>query len=287
MTSDASAQPDPGPSGNEQDLHTTAGKIADLARRRQEAVHAGSEQAVQKQHAKGKLTARERIEKLLDPGSFVEFDEFARHRATDFGIAENRPYGDGVVTGHGTVDGRPVCVFSQDFTVFGGSLGEVYGTKIVKVMDHALKVGCPVIGFNDGGGARDPGGRGRARPVRGHLLPERDGLGRDPADLADHGAVRGRRGLLAGDHRLHAHGERDVAHVHHRPGRDQDGDRRGGDLRGARRGARARRPVRRRALPGQGRGRLHRLRPRPAVLPAVQQPRRAPAHRCGQPAPGR
>ena len=84
----------------------------------------------------------------------MEFDEFARHRATDFGIAENRPYADGVVTGHGTVDGRPVAVFSQDFTVFGGSLGEVYGTKIVKVMDHALKVGCPIVGFNDGGGAR-------------------------------------------------------------------------------------------------------------------------------------
>jgi len=158
MTSDASAQPDTVPDGHDQDkdwgLHTTAGKIADLERRRQEATHAGSEQAVVKQHEKGKLTARERIERFLDPGSFVEFDEFARHRATDFGMAANRPYADGVVTGHGTVDGRPVCVFSQDFTVFGGSLGEVYGTKIVKVMDHALKVGCPIVGFNDGGGAR-------------------------------------------------------------------------------------------------------------------------------------
>jgi propionyl-CoA carboxylase beta chain len=158
MTSDASAQPDTVPDSHDQDkdwgLHTTAGKIADLARRRQEATHAGSEQAVIKQHEKGKLTARERIERFLDPGSFDEFDEFARHRATDFGIAENRPYADGVVTGHGTVDGRPVAVFSQDFTVFGGSLGEVYGTKIVKVMDHALKVGCPIVGFNDGGGAR-------------------------------------------------------------------------------------------------------------------------------------
>jgi propionyl-CoA carboxylase beta chain len=134
--------------------HTTAGKIADLERRRHEATHAGSERAVEKQHARGKMTARERIGKLLDPGSFVEFDEFARHRATDFGVAANRPYGDGVVTGIGTVDGRPVAVYSQDFTVFGGSLGEVYGEKIVKVMDHALKTGCPVIGINDGGGAR-------------------------------------------------------------------------------------------------------------------------------------
>ena len=138
----------------EPDLHTTAGKIADLQRRRDEATHAGSERAVERQHAKGKMTARERIERLLDPGSFTEFDELARHRATDFGMTANRPYGDGVVTGHGMIDGRPVCVFSQDFTVFGGSLGEVYGEKIVKVMDHALKVGCPIIGINDGGGAR-------------------------------------------------------------------------------------------------------------------------------------
>jgi len=136
------------------DPHTTAGKIADLERRRHEAVHAGPAAAVEKQHAKGKLTARERIGLLLDEGSFVEFDELARHRARDFGIERNRPYGDGVVTGTGTVDGRPVAVYSHDFTVFGGSLGEVYGEKIVKVMDHAMKVGCPVIGINDGGGAR-------------------------------------------------------------------------------------------------------------------------------------
>jgi propionyl-CoA carboxylase beta chain len=134
--------------------HTTAGKIADLERRRYEAVHAGSEKAVAKQHDRGKLTARERIDLLLDSGSFTEFDELALHRATDFGIEATRPYGDGVVTGYGTVDRRPVCVFSQDFTVFGGSLGEVYGEKIVKIMDHALKTGCPVIGINDGGGAR-------------------------------------------------------------------------------------------------------------------------------------
>jgi propionyl-CoA carboxylase beta chain len=140
--------------GDMPDRHTTAGKIADLERRRYEAVHAGSAQAVEKQHARGKLTARERIDLLLDEGSFIEFDELARHRAHDFGIQANRPYGDGVVTGYGTVDGRPVCVFSQDFTVFGGSLGEVYGEKIVKVMDHAMKTGCPVIGINDGGGAR-------------------------------------------------------------------------------------------------------------------------------------
>jgi propionyl-CoA carboxylase beta chain len=136
------------------DIHTTAGKLADLQRRIEEATHAGSARAVEKQHAKGKLTARERIDLLLDEGSFVELDEFARHRSTNFGLEANRPYGDGVVTGYGTVDGRPVAVFSQDFTVFGGALGEVYGQKIVKVMDFALKTGCPVIGINDSGGAR-------------------------------------------------------------------------------------------------------------------------------------
>jgi propionyl-CoA carboxylase beta chain len=136
------------------DIHTTAGKVADLDRRLHEAVHAGSERAIEKQHAKGKKTARERIEELLDEGSFVELDELARHRSTAFGLEKNRPYGDGVVTGYGTIDGRQVCVFAQDFTVFGGSLGQVFGEKIVKVMDLAMKTGCPVIGINDSGGAR-------------------------------------------------------------------------------------------------------------------------------------
>jgi propionyl-CoA carboxylase beta chain len=136
------------------DIHTTAGRIADLEHRLDEAIHAGSARAVDKQHARGKKTARERLELLLDKGSFVELDELARHRSTAFGLDAIRPYGDGVVTGYGTVDGRPVCVFAQDFTVFGGSLGEVFGEKIVKVMDLAMKTGCPVIGFNDSGGAR-------------------------------------------------------------------------------------------------------------------------------------
>ncbi len=136
------------------DIHTTAGKLADLHRRNDEAIHAGSARAVEKQHARGKQTARERIEALLDPGSFVEMDELARHRSTNFGLENNRPYGDGVITGYGTVDGRRICVFSQDFTIFGGSLGQVYGEKIVKVLDLALKTGCPIIGINEGGGAR-------------------------------------------------------------------------------------------------------------------------------------
>jgi propionyl-CoA carboxylase beta chain len=136
------------------DIHTTAGKIADYERRMDEAVHASSSRAIEKQHARGKKTARERIDTLLDEGSFVELDELAKHRSINFGQEKTRPYGDGVVTGYGTVDGRPVCVFAQDFTIFGGSLGEVFGEKIVKVMDLAMKTGCPVIGINDSGGAR-------------------------------------------------------------------------------------------------------------------------------------
>jgi propionyl-CoA carboxylase beta chain len=136
------------------DIHSTSGKLQDLERRIDEAVHAASGKAVEKQHAKGKMTARERIEKLFDEGSFVELDELARHRSTAFGLQKNRPYGDGVITGYGTIDGRQVCVFSQDFTIFGGSLGEVYGEKITKVMDLAIKTGCPIIGINEGAGAR-------------------------------------------------------------------------------------------------------------------------------------
>ena len=136
------------------DIHTTAGKLAELRGRVEEAIHAGNERAVEKQHAKGKMTARERIEYLLDEGSFMELDELARHRSARFGMERNRPYTDGVVTGFGTVDGRQVCVFSQDVTIFGGALGEVYGEKIVKVLDLALKLGCPIVGINEGGGAR-------------------------------------------------------------------------------------------------------------------------------------
>ena len=150
MTTEAGRRPD----ATAADIHTTAGKLADLANRVDDAVHAGSARAVEKQHSRGKKTARERIALLLDPDSFVELDELARHRSTNFGMQQQRPYGDGVVSGYGTVDGRPVCVFAQDFTVFGGSLGEVFGEKIVKVMDLAMKTGCPVIGINDSGGAR-------------------------------------------------------------------------------------------------------------------------------------
>ncbi len=131
--------------------HTTQGRLEQVEQLRQQALHAGSATAVERQRERGKLLARERVELLLDPGSFVELDVFVHHRTA---LLETRPLGDGVVTGHGTVEGRRVFVFSQDFTVFGGSLGEAFAEKICKVMDMALRYGCPVIGINDSGGAR-------------------------------------------------------------------------------------------------------------------------------------
>ncbi len=137
-----------------EELLTTQGRIADLKKRYHEAVTAAGEAAVAKQHAKGKQTARERIEALLDHGSFVELDEFVRHRTSSFGMDSKRPYGDSVVIGTGTIHGRQVAVYSQDFTIFGGSLGEVAGEKIMKIMDLALSTRVPIIGILDSGGAR-------------------------------------------------------------------------------------------------------------------------------------
>ncbi|HMO71879.1 MAG TPA: carboxyl transferase domain-containing protein, partial [Paracoccaceae bacterium] len=128
--------------------------LDELEARRAAARAGGGERRVAAQHAKGKLTARERIELLLDEGSFEEFDMFVRHRCTDFGMPSDRPAGDGVVTGWGTINGRMVYVFSQDFTVFGGSLSETHAQKICKIMDMAIQNGAPVIGMNDSGGAR-------------------------------------------------------------------------------------------------------------------------------------
>jgi propionyl-CoA carboxylase beta chain len=136
------------------DLHTTAGKLRQKEDRLHEAVRLADEHAREKQHKKGRKSARERIELLFDEGTFVEMDEFARHRSTNFGLEKKRPYGDGVITGFGQIDGRQVCVFSQDFSIFGGSLGQVYGEKICKIMDLAIKTGCPIIGINEGAGAR-------------------------------------------------------------------------------------------------------------------------------------
>jgi propionyl-CoA carboxylase beta chain len=133
---------------------STQAKLDRLQALRDEALHAGSERSVQKQREAGKMLARERVERLLDAGSFFELDRYVRHRTAEFGMLDRRPYGDAVVTGYGTIFGRKVFVFSQDFTVFGGSLSEVFAEKICKVMDLAAKFGCPVIGINDSGGAR-------------------------------------------------------------------------------------------------------------------------------------
>ena len=129
-------------------------RLEQLAKLKEEALHAGPEASVRRQHERGKLTARERIDLLVDPGTFVELDMLARHRAHGFGIEANRPLTDGVITGWGEIDGRKIFLFSQDFTIFGGALGEVYAEKIHKVMDLAESVGAPLIGLNDGGGAR-------------------------------------------------------------------------------------------------------------------------------------
>ncbi|MGD2103373.1 MAG: carboxyl transferase domain-containing protein, partial [Acidimicrobiia bacterium] len=132
----------------------TEARIDQLRTLREEALHAGTQRAVARQHEAGKLTARERVEALLDNGSFNEIDQFVKHQSSGFGIEDKKPPGDAVVTGHGTVDGRPVFVFAEDFTVFGGSLGKVVADKICKILDLAVETGAPVIGLKDSGGAR-------------------------------------------------------------------------------------------------------------------------------------
>ena len=133
---------------------TIEDNIQKLLNKREEAYSAGGEKRLASQRAKGKFTARERIHLLLDDGSFEEYDMFALHHSNEFGLEKQKFLTDGVITGHGTIDGRVVYVYSQDFTILGGSLSESYAKKICKVMDQAMKVGAPVIGINDSGGAR-------------------------------------------------------------------------------------------------------------------------------------
>jgi acetyl-CoA carboxylase carboxyltransferase component len=140
--------------GLQPESESSAAKLDRLRELQERAALGGGQERIEQQHAKKKLTARERLELLLDPGSFEEADAFVTHRATEFGLADQKHLGDGVVTGYGSVDGRTVCVFSQDFTVFGGSLSEAHGEKICKILDTAVKIGAPVIGLNDSGGAR-------------------------------------------------------------------------------------------------------------------------------------
>ena len=255
---------------------TTAAKLAWLQELSEQAAHAGNEKAVARQRERGKLLARERVEKLLDPGSFVELDRYVRHRNPDFDSMANRPYGDAVVTGYGEIFGRKVFVFSQDFTVFGGSLSEVFAEKICKVMDMAVKYGCPVIGINDSGGARIQEGvvslAGYAeifwRNVQASGVVPQLSLVLGPCAG---GAVYS---PAITDFVLMAEG--DVVHVHHRPRRREDGHR-------ARRSRSRSSAARRRTPSKSGRRALHRGRrggvPRgralPALVPAAEQPRAA------------
>ena len=199
-------------------------KLDLLERRRAESEQGGGEARLKTQHEKGKLSARERLELLLDEGSFVELDRFVVHRSTDFGLETQKFYGDGVVTGHGKIDGRLVYVFSQDFTVFGGSLSESFAEKIVKIMDLAMRNGAPVIGLNDSGGARIQEGVVSLGGYAEIFLAQHARVGRRSADLRDPRSVRWRRRLLAGHHGLHLHGARHVVHVRHRSQRREDRD---------------------------------------------------------------
>ena len=183
-------------------------KFRELDDRLEAAQKGGGEARMKRQHEAGKLTARERLDLLLDEGSFHEIDPFVTHRCTNFGMGEKLIPGDGVVTGYGTVDGRLTYVFAQDFTVFGGSLSMAHGEKICKIMDLAMKNGAPVIGLNDSGGARIQEGVWSLSGYAEYFLRNVLASGVVPADIGHNGAMRGRSGLLAGHHRLHLHGRR-------------------------------------------------------------------------------
>ena len=227
----------------------------------------GGKKRIAAQHARGKLSARERLELLLDPGSFEETDLFVEHRCTEFGMADQRIPGDGVVTGHGTINGRLVFVFSQDFTVFGGSLSEPHAEKICKVMDRAVRVGAPVIGINDSGGARIQEGvaslAGYAEVFQRNVLAS----GVVPQISVIMGPCAGGAVYQPGHDRLHLDGPRQLLHVRHRPRRGADRDQRGRDGRGARRRHHPHPALRR------GRPRLRQRRPGAARDPP---PRRLP-----------
>jgi hypothetical protein len=195
----------------------------------------GGQKRIDAQHRKHKLTARERLELLLDEGTFEEWDMFVEHRCVDFGMQDQKIPGDGVVTGYGMINGRLVFVFSQDFTVFGGALSEAHAEKICKVMDQAMKVGAPVIGINDSGGARIQEGVASSGRLCRCVPAQRDGQRRRAPDQHGDGAVCRRRGVFTGHDRLHLHGQGQLLHVRHRPRGGEDRDPRGGDRRGTRR----------------------------------------------------
>ena len=187
-------------------IKSTSEKVAELHQLKEGAMLGGGKKRIEAQHKKGKLTARERVDLLLDPGTFNELDMFVTHRSSDFGLDVQRIPGDGVVTGYGQIDGRLVYVFSQDFTVFGGSLSEAHAEKICKVMDLAMK------NWRSRNWPqrlrRRTYSRGCGEPwcVCGYFLAQHAGIGSRAADFSHHGTLRGRRGLLTGHHRLYFHG---------------------------------------------------------------------------------
>ncbi len=218
------------------------------------------------------MTARERIDYLLDDGSFQELDMLARHRAHGMGLEENRPYTDGVITGFGTIDGRRVCVFSQDFTVFGGALGEVFAEKIHKVMDLASSIGVPMIGLNDGAGARIQEGVVSLHSYGGIFHRNAQASGVIPQISVILGPCAG-GAVYSPAMTDFIFMVQETSHMFITgPGRGEDGDRRGRDPRGARRRHEPRHQVGRGRLRGPRREGLPRRRPLPAQLPALQQP---------------
>ena len=214
--------------------------LQELEDRRADARAGGGAKRVEAQHTKGKLTARERIELLLDEGSFEEFDMFVTHRCHRLWHRRTTPAGDGVVTGWGTINGRMVYVFAQDFTVFGGSLSETHAQKICKIMDMALQNGAPVIGLNDSGGARIQEGvaslAGYAEVFQRNIMAR----GVVPQISVIMGPCAGGAVYSPGDDRLHLHGEGFQLHVRDRPRRGEDRHERSGNGRGT---WRSRRPI--------------------------------------------
>lgn len=195
---------------------STIDKIANLRDRRQTLEQGGGKDKQDKQHASGKKTARERIAMLLDEGSFIEVDAFVEHRGTKFGMENMQAPAEGVVTGYGTVDGRLVFVYAQDFTVIGGSLGEMHAKKICKVMDMAVKMGAPIIGINDSGGARIQEGIDALAGFGEIFFRNHRSFRRNPADFCYHGALRGRCSIFAGDSGFHFHGGQNQSNVYYR-----------------------------------------------------------------------
>ncbi len=193
-----------------------AAYVADLRQRR--ATAAGTEKDAEKQHSKGRLTARERIDLLFDPGTFMEIDSLVLPRYESYPGGKESRLGDGVVTGFGLVNGRHVFVASQDAGVMGGSLGEMHANKIVKAMRMALQYGCPFVAINDSGGARIQEGVDSLGGYAHIFDANCEVVRRHPPDFGHHGAVRRRGGLLARADRLRLH-DRQQLHVHHRPGR--------------------------------------------------------------------